>query len=135
VDLHFAEAKDKKIHDCAVCPAAQKAQRKCGEPGFENSKTARFRVDERGQKFTFCPGKATWYADIVKTYQECSLAFHTGILPREGHFSDQSELFVECYQAFVESYTERRYGRVWQDVSTFAEGVLKVIAKMFGGKK
>lgn len=64
------------------------------------------------------------------------MAYHTGILPEDGHFKDQPELFTECYPSFVEHYTQRRYGRVWQDVNTFAGEVLKIIGKMFGsGKK
>ena len=135
VDLHFADAKDKKIHDCRVCPKAQKAQRKCGNPGYENAKTARYRVDERSRKYTFCPGKATWDVSIAIVYRDCFLAYHTGILPGEGHFQEQSELFVECYPFFVEQFTERRYGRVWQDVNTFTGEVFKTIGKMLGSKK
>jgi hypothetical protein len=135
VDLHFADAKEKKIHDCNQCPAQQKAQRKCAEKGFRNAKTARFRVDERGQKYTFCPGKATWFERTARVYQECYFAFHTGILPKEGHFQDQDELFVEAYPAFVHHYTQRKYGRVWQDVNEFASEVFKAIGKMFGKGK
>lgn len=132
MDLHFADAKEKKLHDCSICPASQKATRKCGEPGYQNAKTAKFKVDDHGRLYTFCPGKATWDAEIARIYRDCLFAYHTGILPKEKHFQDQEELFVECYPAFVEAYTQRKYGRVWQDVNTFTGEVFKVIGKMFG---
>jgi len=99
------------------------------------AKKPKWRVDERGMRYTFCPGKATWSHSMAKVFNECVFAFHTGILPTEGTYGEQSDLFVEVYPFFVQSWTERRYGRVWQDVNKFAEGCFKVIGKMFGGKK
>lgn len=87
-----------------------------------------------GRMYTFCPAKATWYPEVVQTYRECKLAFYTGILPKEGSFHDQSEMFVDCFPAFVDHYTERKYGRVWQDVNNFANEILKTVRKWFGGK-
>jgi hypothetical protein len=92
-------------------------------------------VDSRGQKYTFCPGKATWSPTIIETFQECKAAYFTGILPLEGNFLDQSPQFVKVYPLFCEIWRERNYARVWQDVNKFAEEVFKVIGKMFGGKK
>ena len=100
-----------------------------------NAKSAKWQVDERGGKYAFCPGKATWDVSIIRTYRACTLAFHTGILPREGHFETQDELFVEAYPAFVDHYIARKYGRVWQDVNQFTGEVFKAIGKMFGSKK
>jgi hypothetical protein len=118
-----------------VCPASVKAQRKCENPGFVHSKTARFKVDDHSKKYMFCPGKATWYERTVLTYQQCVFALETGILPKDGHFEVQEEFFNDAYPAFVHHYNERKYGRVWQDVNEFTTHVFKAISGMLGGKK
>lgn len=123
------------MHDCSVCPQAQKATRKCDQEGFENTKGRGWRVDSRSLTYKFCPGKATWYPEIFDTFEECRLAYYTGILPGEGNFFDQHELFVECYPSFIEHWRERHYGRIWRDVEEFTEKVLEAVGKMFGGKK
>lgn len=86
-------------------------------------------------KYTFCPGKATWYPEMLALFDELVLAYHTGIFPDSGSFYEQDELFVECFPQFYLSFKERNYGRVWSDVVEFSEHILKAVAKMFGGKK
>jgi len=95
-------------------------------------------MDDYSLEITFCAGKATWYPDMIKLFSDCKLAVETGIFPKDGHFHDQDELFVEVFPFFVERWKHRAYYKVWADVVEFTPAVLntigKMISKMFGGK-
>jgi hypothetical protein len=88
-----------------------------------------------GPKYSFCPGKATWYPELAIVFEQCFVANETGILPSDGSFQDQSELFVEAFPTFVERWKWRWYGRVWHDVSDATGKVFEALGKMLGGKK
>jgi len=104
--------------------------RRCQEPGLENLKSP-MAVSKNGVKYTFCPGKSTWYEQTADIYDQCVVAAETGILPNEGGFVDQEALFAGVFPFFVEKYREKRYQRTWSDVSEFANDILKTVAKMF----
>jgi hypothetical protein len=80
----------------------------------------------------FCPAKATWYPEIAELFNQSRVALETGILPREGSFCDQDELFYEVFPFFVERWKEKTYGRMWEDIQDFT---LTVVKGIFGGKK
>lgn len=105
--------------------------RKCKEPGLENLR-APMSVTKGGIKYSFCPGKATWYEGIVELYDQCLVAAETGILPLEGSLLEQDAEFYEVFPFFIDQVREKRYSRTWSDVAEFTNEVLKSIRKMFG---
>lgn len=133
IDLYFADEKTIKQYSCSTCPEAQQKQRRCKDDGFNNLAKPKS-IDDAGLKLTFCPGKATWYPEIVEAFAQCFIAYKSGILPKPGGIEDQSPIFSEVFYTFVERYEARRYVKVWKDVGEFAHSVLEAIAKMFGGK-
>lgn len=109
---------------------------KCNEPGFLNlPKRKWLAVDNQGSKFPFCPGKATWYPQITRTFDDCMVARQTGILPKAGSLKDQDPIFYECFPTFIEKFYWRQYGRIWSDAGEAIKNVLESVAKMLGGKK
>lgn len=105
--------------------------RKCQEPGFSNLKKP-WRIDDYSLSYTFCPGKATWFEEILSLFRQCRVAMETGIMPKEGSFEDQDTLFCDVFPAFVERWKDRFYAMVWRDVRKFTQQVLQSI---FSGKK
>lgn len=109
---------------------AVKRARRCAENGFDNLKRAP-RIDQLSLDYTFCPGKATWSDEIQELFVACRASLESGILPGEGPLQNQSAVFVEVWPHFVIRWRERFYGKVWQDVRSFAEGML---TGLFGKK-
>lgn len=133
MDLWFAESKVKSHFNCDNClknPRTAKTRR-CQEPGFEELEKKPMGVDRDSVKYTFCPGKATWYEEIAILFQQCRIALETGILPKKGSLEDQDELFTEVLYTFVERWRSRQYRLVWKDVTEMGEAVFKA----FSGKK
>lgn len=93
------------------------------------------RVDRYGSRYPFCPGKVTWYPYLQRLFDQCLVAKETGLLPEPGGINDQDEGFCDALPTFIEKYTWRRYGRVWQDVNGIIPKVLEAVGKMFTGKK
>lgn len=138
IDLSFASAKDRRKWHCATCRHKTPGRAevlKCGEDDFNVLARKRQQVDRHGPRYSFCPGKATWYYDIARVFQECRVTLETGILPRDGGLKDQEDLFVHVFPTFVEHFRHRSYARVWDDVGEVIPKVLEVIASMFTGKK
>lgn len=120
------------MYTCSLClpnPANAK-QRKCQEPGFDNLKKPR-KMDDFSLEYSFCPGKATWYSEIIGMFEKCRVTFETGLLPREGSFEEQDEMFTDVFYAFVERWSSRRYNRIWMDVREYTKVVLESV---FGKK-
>lgn len=107
----------------------------CESDGFNNLPNRKMGVDSGGTKRPFCPGKATWYPELQRVFDQCLIAKETGLLPKPGGVDDQEELFTEVFGAFVQAYNWRWYGRIWRDVGDVIPKVLEAVAKMFGGKK
>jgi hypothetical protein len=137
IDLKFASYEDAKHYDCSKCPSSLKKSRKCEQDGLDNL-VRPISVDDVGLKLKFCPGKATWYDEYTILFYNMVMALETGILPKEGSFEDQDELFVSLFPFFVDRYRTRQYSRTWNDVINFTPKVLeaigKMISRMFGGK-
>jgi hypothetical protein len=132
VDLWFADEKDKRVFNCALCsknPLTAK-ERKCESEGFENLRKPR-RVDNQSLEYYFCAGKATWYEEISELFLQCRTTMETGILPRKGSLEEQDETFYEVFPFFVQRWKDRQYARIWQDVRDFTKVVLEGI---FGKK-
>lgn len=116
------------MYNCEIClknPAIAK-ERRCQEPGFDNLRKPR-RVDDYSQEYSFCPGKATWFEEIAVVFEQCRIAFETGIMPTKGALDDQAELFTECFPTFVFRWKDRTYNRVWADVQSFTKIMLEAI--------
>lgn len=91
-------------------------------------------VDEFGIKVNFCPGKATWYEEIMVLYNQCYVALKTGIMPVSGSIENQPVNFAETISFFIEHWELRSKIRLWSDINEFASKIFEVIGKMFGGK-
>lgn len=131
VDLWFADDKRRRAFNCATCPNNVKLERRCQENGFENTKRE-WSVDDKGLKVRFCPGKATWYGEIIDVFRECRVAFETGVLPRAGALEDQSDIFADVFPFFVERWSDRRFLKIRGEIVDFVSQVLTAI---FGKKK
>ncbi len=88
-------------------------------------------MDDYSLGYTFCPGKATWYSEIVELFEKCRVTYETGILPGDGSLEDQDEMFSEVFYSFVERWSARQYNRIWADVRDYTKVVLESI---FGKK-
>jgi hypothetical protein len=128
VDLYFAEEKIRKQHTCKLCllNPSNATKRNCQEPGFNNLKKAR-KIDNTSLEYAFCPGKATWFEEIQQVFEQCRVAFETGLLPKEGSLEDQDEMFAEVFYSFVEHWTAKRYASIWGDIREYTKVILKSI--------
>jgi hypothetical protein len=115
VDLYWADASQKKIFDCSICKQAE--LRGCQKEGYSHLKKPMAVDNSFGRKFEFCPGKATWSARMAEAFQQCLLAYRTGILPRGGHFEDQDAWFYRVYPTFVHLWREHEYQRQFKDLA------------------
>lgn len=105
---------------CVLKPSTA-VERRCGVDSYDVIKPRQ--IDLQSAKYTFCPGKATWFEPIVDVYQECRVALETGILPDKGSIKDQDALFVDVFPFFVQRWTDRRYARIWKDTYDLALAV------------
>lgn len=122
IELHFADANEKKLFTCKGCKF--KEVRKCKDEGFDNVKGIGISINKRGIKFPFCPGKATWYPEIVELFDSCRVAVQTGIMPLRGALADQSYEFYDVFPTFVDLWKKRTYQSIWDDVIDHTEAVL-----------
>lgn len=135
--MYFANAKDRDTYDCGKCrkfKPYRAVKLQCADDGFSMLEKKPLRIDKHGSRYPFCPGKATWYPQIDEVFRQCLVAKETGLLPKAGGLQDQSALFNQAFSTFIEKYTWRRYGRVWQDVNEIIPKVLDAVGKMLGGK-
>lgn len=58
----------------------------------------------------------------------------TGIMPNEGPFEQQSEMFVDAFPHFVSRWKDRTYDKIWHDVRDFTKTVLEGLFGKKGGK-
>jgi hypothetical protein len=123
-DLNFTGPKDRKAFTCQKCPV--RLQRKCEAPGFDNLKSP-LGTDANSLKYPFCPAKATWYPEIMELWESCRVAYHTGIMPKNGGLEEQPDLFTQVFPAFVDRYKERTYARIWTDVQEYTGQVLTAV--------
>jgi hypothetical protein len=133
VDLHYADEKDLKRFTCKTCPKVTQERNKCMEPGFNNVRS--MQVDKLGGKYTFCPGKSTWYEPIAQTFVDCRIALEAGIFPHPGPLGDQPRMFADCFYDFMDHWTRRRYAMVMKDSGMMAGGFIEMIFKGLSGKK
>jgi hypothetical protein len=131
--MYFAESKQLKQFNCDQCSDIVKRQRNCQEDGFENLKILK-QTDEHGIKVNFCPGKATWFESMLRLFNDCKVAIHTGLLPKSGGLENQSALFTDTFSFFVERWVYRSKIRLWTDIHEFTGKVFESIGKMFGSK-
>jgi hypothetical protein len=101
--------------------------------GFTNMRLGKS-MGPNALSLTFCPAKAAWYPEVIELYDECMVAYKTGLLPRDGGLENQTVMFNEVFGFFVTYYDRRRYAQVWADVGDFTGKVFEAISKMFGGK-
>lgn len=105
---------------------------RCAEPSFRVLDRP-VRIDDAGQGYLFCPGKATWFPEISRLAEDCHIALETGILPKEGSLQDQDYVFVEVFPTFIERWRERTYHEVWTDVRSFSKSILEALFGKGGG--
>lgn len=89
------------------------------------------KIDDASLSYSYCPGKATWYPEIAELFEQCRVTLDAGILPKDGNYLDQDELFVEVFPFFVRRWKERNYDKIWSDVRDFVVPILEG----FAGKK
>lgn len=73
-----------------------------------------------GQKYGFCPGKATWDASIVRFYNLLVLSSELGALYCQGGLSDQPSWFIENLSWFAPYYRQLQFNQ--RAVSIFGDG-------------
>jgi len=67
-------------------------------------------------------------------FNQCRVACDTGIMPKEGSFENQEDIFCEVFPHFVARWKDRFYAKIWLDVRTYTEAVLKSIFPKKGAK-
>lgn len=80
------------------------------------------RIHQGGQPFSFCPGKATWDHEAMRTFSLLVVAAETGAMLGGGGIVDQPSWWVETLAWFLPVY----------DMAKFASRVRSV---MGNGKK
>ena len=88
-------------------------------------------IEKGWGSYEFCPGKATWYEEVARLFQDCRIGLETGILPREGSLENQDAEFTDVFPQFVTQWRERQYERIWDDVRALTKSILESI---FGKK-
>lgn len=131
MELSYAEPDEAKRFQCATCPELNKKRRKCESEGFENVPVGSRVNNINGKLFRFCPGKATWYPEIIELFQQCELAAETGIMPDRGAFLDQDATFADVFPTFVSLRSEKKYIRQMKDLQTI---LVRLLEAAFGGK-
>jgi len=126
LELSFAESDELKRFTCDGCSELNQKQRKCADDGFANVLEGR-EIKINDSKFRFCPGKATWYPDIMLLYQQCELASLTGIMPDRGELKDQDGVFADTFPYFAKRWTEKWYQRHMRDISGMITGIAQSI--------
>ena len=66
-------------------------------------------VEQGGELYGFCPGKATWDTEAVKLYEYMLLFTETGVPYQSGGLRDQPDWFVQNAAWFVPLYRQKMF--------------------------
>jgi len=107
-DLGALKASGRSFN-CDGCAERVKKLRRCGEDRFDFNENDGsiwpMQIEKGGEMFGFCPGKATWDAKAVQTFQLLTLAAETGEIKLiDGGMMDQPDWWLDNLAWFVPRY-------------------------------
>jgi hypothetical protein len=98
---------------CSSCPDSVKKLRRCQEERFDfNENDGSFwpiRIQQGGDLYGFCPGKATWDARASVLYKALIVCDRTGIHWQSGGLADQPDWWVDIVAEFLPHIEESRF--------------------------
>jgi hypothetical protein len=113
LELQFAAPDKAERYRCHKCPDSVKAIRRCQESRTdftdEDGVIWPMRVQDGGALFSFCPGKATWYADASLLYNALMLCAETSTHWETGGLAVQPIWWIDLVSWFVPRYNESRF--------------------------
>lgn len=83
-------------------------------------------INQGGELYSFCPGKATWDQSLVSLFRLLVLAAETGVMLERGGLNDQPSWFIEQASWFIPRYHDYKFNSRMTRVmgSVNAKGVL-----------
>lgn len=123
---------------CSECPERTKNLRRCQEErenfGPEDGIIFPIQISQGGERYGFCPGKATWNPEYTKIFQLMSLAAESGDYHYvEGGIVDQPSWWIENVSWFIQTYKQLQFtGRA---KSILGDGTALKGVKAHGGNR
>lgn len=98
---------------CNGCPTQVQKLRRCREPREDfGPKDAPFwpiQLHPGGQRYGFCPAKATWDHEVVSLYNALVVIAETGQLPEAGGLNAQPDWLIDHLAWFLPNYQLHRF--------------------------
>lgn len=99
---------------CSECPQRTKDNRRCAEDreDFTSDDGIMWpiEINKGGEKYGFCPGKATWDPEYTRLYRLMSLAAESGDWRYlDGGMVDQPSWWIDNISWFIQSYKQAQF--------------------------
>jgi hypothetical protein len=66
-------------------------------------------INQNGEKYGFCPGKATWDTEATEIYSLLLISAETGNLIYAGGIADQPAWFIDLLSWFLPRYDNMKF--------------------------
>lgn len=113
IELETASPERQKAFNCSVCPLATQELRRCREDRwdftYKDSGLFPIYIEQGGNAYSFCPGKATWDGETLFLYKALVVAAETGIMLEKGSLIDQPEWWVDLLSWFIPAWSDSRF--------------------------
>lgn len=123
---------------CSECPERTKNLRRCQEErenfGPEDGIIFPIQISTGGERYGFCPGKATWDPEYTKIFHLMTLAAESGDYHYvDGGIVDQPSWWIENVTWFIQTYKQLQFsGRAR---SILGDGTALKGVKAHGGNR
>lgn len=101
------------MFDCSSCPLETQQLRRCREPRwdftYKDGGLFPLYIEQGGNPYGFCPGKATWDRETTFLYQALVVSAETGIMIEQGSLLEQPEWWVDLLAWFLPAYSDQRF--------------------------
>lgn len=109
----MASPERQQVFNCASCPIETQNLRRCREERwdftYKDGGLFPIYVEQGGNAYSFCPGKATWDRESLFLYQALVVSAETGIMLEQGSLVEQPEWWVELLAWFIPAYSDSRF--------------------------
>jgi hypothetical protein len=66
-------------------------------------------VEQGGESYGFCPGKATWDFEAASTFKMLIISAETGRMIEEGGLYDQPDWWIDLLASFLPRYDQQKF--------------------------
>lgn len=121
--LELSFSSESKRFDCSNCEERTQKIRRCHESRWDftgnDSNIFPIIINDGGQHWGFCPGKANWYPHITYLFRTLVITCELNQLPYEGCLTEQPDYIVSLLSWFAPTYnglaTAQRHGLLSND--------------------